>query len=365
VIFIVLFAYPLLTACDQDVLFPVETTEVKDASHSGSVSIETPQGEFATSVVQVTPQPSTEVEDGPISVLSLSAAEEFGLTELGEFSFLSSSDDVAVLFEDGIAIFNASATVPGEVLDSPSPQMLDVSQEADTVAWVSNDNTVYLWNPELQTSPSSLGPEPAPITSLAVAPQGDHLAYATYDSKIKVWNAGEEGSPEMWEAPTWLSNLSYSPDGTSLGGADLANFLYFIFDTDNGETIRTLEWTESNSPNLYGAYISPDWVNLAWVARSSVQLMNIATGSLGPLLNHEDYISALAWSPEGNVLATAAAATVDGQFSPVVILWDIKTGMVLRTLAQETPVQSLEFSPEGLNLGVMGVNGELKIWPTE
>lgn len=354
-----------LTACDRESPFPVETSALTDASHSGNISTTTSQGGSATPVLRLTPESVTEIGDTPVSVLSVPAAESFGLEELGDFSFVLDVNNMAVMFKDGIALYNVADASPTEILDAPTPQILAVSQDPDTLAWVSSENNVYLWKHDFRAVPITLEPEPAPITSLAVAPQGESLAYATYDDKLKVWQTSGEGEPRVWDTPTWLSNLTYSPDGTSLGGADQANFVYYIFDVDTGEIVRELEWTESNSPNLYGAYIAPDWVNLAWVARSSVQLMNVATGELGPILNHEDYITAVSWSPDGNTLAIAAAASVDNQFSPAVILWDIKTGTALRTLEQENPVQNLEFSPDGLALAVMSVEGELKLWSVE
>ena len=190
------------------------------------------------------------------------------------------------------------------------------------------------------------------------------MAAATLQGEITQLSTGSEGSPLTWQAPAWLSNLSYSPDGARLGGVDLATFTVYIFSLD-GIVQQKLEWTSSASPNLYGAFFSPDWSRIAWAARSAVQIMEIPSSEQGPLLNHEDYVSAVQWSPDSQVLATAAAQNTGGGSIPIVILWNPANGQILKTFVQQFAVQSLSFSPDSRKLAVMDVNGDLQVFSIE
>jgi WD40 repeat protein len=90
--------------------------------------------------------------------------------------------------------------------------------------------------------------------------------------------------------------------------------------------------------------------------------MDVETEKLGQTLNHEDFVSATSWSPDGQLIATASAATVNGNISPVVILWDVATGKPANTLVQPDAAVSLEFSTEGFSLATLVNKGLLSLW---
>jgi WD40 repeat protein len=101
---------------------------------------------------------------------------------------------------------------------------------------------------------------------------------------------------------------------------------------------------------------------LAWYARGTVQLMDVATGSLGPTLNHEDFINDLAWSPDGSLIATASAATVNGSFTPAAIVWDADTGQEINLIPQQNISIRLDFSPDGKSLAILDSGGVVQLY---
>jgi WD40 repeat protein len=91
-------------------------------------------------------------------------------------------------------------------------------------------------------------------------------------------------------------------------------------------------------------------------------LMDSSNGELGPIISHEDFVSAVAWSSDGQLLSTAAAATVGNDFVPVVYLWNAATGQQVNMLQQNMPITSLSFSPDGKALGTLDSTGAIEMW---
>jgi WD40 repeat protein len=167
---------------------------------------------------------------------------------------------------------------------------------------------------------------------------------------------------QTWKLAYWVTGLNFSPDGSLLAGVELDNFTVHIFQVPSGQKERSLSWTEHASPALYGADFTPDWKTLAWWSRGTVQLMDAATGDLGPSMGHEDFISALAISPDGRLLASAAAGTLGESFQPLIYLWDANSGDLITQLPVEVAVNAMEFSPDGRTLAVLTSDNILRFF---
>jgi WD40 repeat protein len=279
------------------------------------------------------------------------------------FVWLKNGWAFSIATDRHIAIYERFQThqTDSSQMNSENPSKLTASDEGEMISWVDAENTVYLWDINFD-EPSVLKMSQSPVTSLAFSTDGGKLAIASYDGGLEIWDTTDQVVSNSWEYPSWLSNISFSPDGATLAGVDAATFSIYFIDLAGGEIQQVLEWTESASPILYGAYMSPDWNWIAWVARGTVQLMERSGGNLGPTLNHEDFISSVSWSPDSALLATASAATVEGVFSPVVNVWDIENGVLTASLVQPDVSLSVAFSPNGIEMGTLGSDAVLYFW---
>jgi WD40 repeat protein len=154
----------------------------------------------------------------------------------------------------------------------------------------------------------------AALLSVAVSPDGEHIATSSNDKSVKIWDAstGQEVYEIMTDAPQ--NDVAYSPDGRYLaaGGA-------------NGSTII---WDVS----------VPDPVELY------------------KLSGHSSFVAYIAFSTDSDYLASAS-------FDGTTKVWDLASGQEWLTLsAQGSPVTAVAFSPDGKRLATSGFDGLTRIY---
>jgi WD40 repeat protein len=291
--------------------------------------------------------------------------ESSGLTWLQNNQGIALAKQEEVLLLHGSqAGINAQSSAPEmtQTITSTLPSLLTAANGSAIIAWVSEGGTINTLDVSSDLSNPITVQAESPVTGLALSPSGDKLAYVSFNSRIKVQGVGDSRVDQTWTLPNWLVNLMFSPDGSQLAGADLANFTLYFLNASTGEVINKQEWLDSVTPALYGIYLSPDWKQAAWVAQNVVQIKDIKDDSNGPLLIHQDVVRSVSWSPDGRLLATGSAALLTDRLEPAVMIWDVSSGQLLNILVQQVAVQSVAFSPDGRQLAVLDTNGNLKTW---
>jgi WD40 repeat protein len=144
-----------------------------------------------------------------------------------------------------------------------------------------------------------------------------------------------------------FSDAFFTPDGSALGIIKVDEIGVDLYDLSNGALIKQFSGFQTAAP-VYNVFPSLDGMTLAWVSRGRIQLMDFNSGQLGPDFSHEDFISGWALSPDGGVLATSAGGELEGEFAPLLYIWDARTGKQIEALKlPEFPAASLAFSPDG------------------
>jgi WD40 repeat protein/predicted Ser/Thr protein kinase len=128
-----------------------------------------------------------------------------------------------------------------------------------------------------------------------------------------------------------------------------------IWDADKGRLVQTIKGPE---PPIRNAILSPRGEQIAVsIDRENVaRLYNCATGAERQLAGHRDFVSGLAFSPDGSILATGS---IDGSIR----LWNTTSGELIGSLPghmQETT--DVDFSPDGRTLASVCRNESLKLW---
>jgi len=286
-----------------------------------------------------------------------------------EMGFIATGNSIVLLGSKGLATidFSQANLIPKDVelfsstITETQLALLSLSKTDETIAWVREERYLEVMDLQIPNSDKELTYSESPITGMAISGDRGEIVFSSYDGTINLWNLNNAQEKESWSTTSWLKDLSYSPDGRYFSGVDTTNFIAYIYNVENGQVVDELEWLDTASPLLYAAYFSPDWKTLAWVARSTIQLMDTADGNLGPILNHEDYINAVAWSPDGRLLAVASAASLNNDLVPVIVLWEVSDGSQLNLLPQIVPVIFLAFSPDGTSLAFLTSNNEMHL----
>ncbi|MFF9428632.1 WD40 repeat domain-containing protein [Streptomyces sp. NPDC014746] len=184
---------------------------------------------------------------------------------------------------------------------------------------------------------SSEGTAPEEGTPVAVSPDLRTLATSDEDGEVLLWDpsSGAEPRGPLQTGESEPAALAFSPDGRLLATA----------------------------PGVRGATSmeSPLAEVRVWDARTGALLRSIRTDHTAP-------VRAVAFSPDGTLLATAAGpANLDGtRGDPRVRMWRVAdghgSGPVLEGMSSHATV--LAFSPDGARLAAGGGDGTLRIWRT-
>lgn len=189
------------------------------------------------------------------------------------------------------------------------------------------------------------------ILHATYSPSGRWIATAGADGIARLWNA-QTGTLEMTltgfappaQRPSALSQLQFSPDETLLAAVSPGQPVR-LWDLQT-EQVRTDLWIEpakSSQPTVRAIAFSPQGTLLATVSGQTTQLWNPQTGQLAALLqNPGSPVTYLQFNAGGTHLAT-------GDDAGNVYLWSAEAGGELPSIAiPEGAVSWLAFLPDGV-----------------
>lgn len=162
------------------------------------------------------------------------------------------------------------------------------------------------------------------IWGVTFRPQGDILASASVDKTVKLWNKKGILLDTLFGHRAGVSRVSFSPNGQILASSS------------RDHTIKLWQ--------IPSDYTSGEPSNLQ---RPQVMLINTLEG-------HQDWITAVSFSPNGEILASSS-------LDKTIKIWN-KQGKLLKTINNNVPINWMTFSPDGKSLATADDQGQVKLW---
>jgi WD40 repeat protein len=167
----------------------------------------------------------------------------------------------------------------------------------------SSDEVVHIWETDARERvqiPGGIGGTAA----FAISPDSGIVVASSYDANVRAWSAKNgELLALIEQLPVAMFAVAFSPDGKTLatGGADRIVYL---------------------------------WDTKTW------KLQRKFTG-------HREMIAAMAWSPNGKFLLTGGFNAITVKHPVDVLLRDVASGKVVRTVPAAHRVGGVAFAPDG------------------
>lgn len=186
-----------------------------------------------------------------------------------------------------------------------------------------SDNSIRLWNAQTGALGNTIEAT-GPVGAVAISPDGARLAYGTGDGTVQLVNTADGGNEVTLSGQTDLvRDLAFSPDGQWLASGSMDGTAYL--------------WNLATDP-------------------AAAQPIVLDTQT-------DDAVLAVAFSPDGIVLATAGGNPNGANVDNAIRLWDPATGALLTTLPGHTAtVAGLAFSPDGTRIASVGDDMTLRVW---
>jgi len=291
--------------------------------------------------------------------------------------------------DERVRLWGITASRPRWTSAFHSAAVAALAFHGDLLASGHGDDTARLWDLQagrlrqtLETPTDAAGQT---VTSLGFTPDGRQVATRLEGDpggSVYFWDtrSGKRLRVLKTKMDSEGSRIAFSPDGRLLAAS--GQFLQ-LFSTGTG----ALKRVRPNHGDYSGVAFSPDgrlvacgrdiWETEAGRLRLTLPPSRLPVTFLpgihaAPRNQVREFdVSAVTFSPDGLTVATGAgsadARSEEQLFEPVgaAVLWDVRTGRLLRLLPHQARVLSLAYAPDGRTLATGGEDGSVRLWDPE
>jgi WD40 repeat protein/serine/threonine protein kinase len=274
-------------------------------------------------------------------------------TPITEVAYSPNGRRLASSSEDGtIRIWRPDSGETEQVLKAQSPVRAIAFGNDDWLASGSDDQVVRIWDLRIGQSQRVLKEHSAPISSVAVSPDGKYVASGGKDGNTLLWPAG--GRPHrLAEHQGTVRALAFSPDGRWLASGTDSGVLKIW----NVETHACIELPGAH-PDILCLAFSPDGQLLASGGTDNlIKLWEPENGRpVKTLRGHTCNVSRVQFSTDGAQIISTS------QCDSSVRVWDVLTGEVIMVLHGKPACNRAALSPDNMQLAGAMCDGTVRIW---
>ena len=242
------------------------------------------------------------------------------------------------------------------------------SPNGNTLASGGSDGTVRRWFVRSGTLIETIEGHEGSVRSVRFSPDGSTLASAGDDKIVLLWDvwSGEFRRTLVGHSEP-VHTVAFSPDGLRIASGSRDGAI-ILWDIQTGNKLHTLE---GHAEPVSSVAFSTDGLTLASAGGpysvnprlsrdGRIKLWDTRTGEqVGTLEGHSHTVGSVAFSPDGDVLASGG-----GWYDDTVRFWDTRTGEEVRILEGHTEgVDSIAFSSDGVKLATAS-RGSVRLWDT-
>ncbi|RDW64443.1 uncharacterized protein DSM5745_09854 [Aspergillus mulundensis] len=292
----------------------------------------------------------------------LSSTVEFTETGSGEIALSSDGTLLAGQFDSSnIRIWDTNTWSPCHMLKdhTNSIYLLKFSADSRFLGSASADGTVRLWDLDGNTFQEQFATHRGCVAAIKFSPNGQIIATTSDDAVVKIYDIATGNTAQVHQSvDTHIYGLGFSPAGSLLAVAALNSSIY-ILNTQDWSYQHALE----NDEHLLAVAFSPDGKLLAGGYRSNVKIWDTADwvlvhtlpvglSSTYPVVDNW----AVEFSPDGRLLACASNGSL-------LFIFNLQKDAAPTILRPEFPfTKAISFSPDSLRVVCRSHVGKTKSW---
>ncbi len=222
------------------------------------------------------------------------------------------------------------------------------SPDGQTLVSGSTDETIRLWDvASRRLIRAPLQGHSGEVRCVAFSPDGKTLVSGGDDATIRLWDARTGREKQVLTGhKKEVTSLAFSPDGRTLASASADKTVQlWNIPIDPGWEYKEREDAPKYPPPVIRKLDEPK-------PPPGFVIRDVLTG-------HEGAVRSLAFSPDSDKLASAAA-------DQTIRLWDVRSGEPVQVFGgMSAAVRSLSFSRDGRSVTAADGSDTIRIWPTD